>query len=480
MTSLLIFSTSFSKAIADDVNSFTLSKKSMIEEAYNNSPTLERLKSAALSSSFNKNQYLENFQPQLEGDTNYFKTNQKQFIEFAPITTPVTNASLGVKKDFISGVRLGAYNRFNKQRVGSFGNNVVNSVAVEFSMDLYKNLFGKDSKSRLSYLEYEDEISQIQKSIDKEIFLINLSRIYYSIILTQEAINVSNKILEVYKKQEADARIRYRNGITDLSEVNRRASQVSSKRVDIFNLQNNKENLILNLKELLPTISDKEIKLADYDFEKEMKYFSHIVKDVRSQEKTPMHYTQYDEVISLIEKSYQKQKRFTNNYSDLDLELYSTYEHFGQDESVRQTFDETYKDAQDSYQVGVRLNVPLGKTKKNSKDLQLALQKAQFLAKKSENLAKIQARHTQSLRNLEILRQAKIYQNENSKNLQNILRISEKKYKQARIPIRDLIEDQEFYLQSLLGEIDIKMSIINQIHDYLAVFTNTSFSLSNG
>ncbi len=476
---ILVLSEFIFPAFANSSDAFLLNKDSILKEALNGSATIEKIRATSLSASFDKSQFLETFQPQLEGNANYFKTNEERFISFAPITSPISNLSLGVKKDFITGMSLEASNKFRKSKVESFGNDVKNSVALEFKMDLYKDFFGKDSKSRLSYFEYEDQIAKIKKDIDQEIFLITLHRIYSSIILNQEAINISNKILGIYQKQEADARKRYKNGIADLSEVSRRSAQVSSKEVIIFNLTNNKENLILSLKKLLPSIANREVQLADYDFTKEIEYFSKITKDIENQKEIPMQYTYYDEVINLIEKSYQKQKKFTNNYSDVNVEFYSAYEHFGKNKGIRKTIDKTYKSAQDSYEIGLRFNVPLGKTKADSEKLQLSLKKANFLAKKSENLAKIEAQHTQSIRSLKLLKQAIVFQEKNSKNLKNILKISEQKYQQARIPIRDLIEDQDFYLQSLLSEIEVKMLIINQIYDYLEIFTNTPFSLSN-
>ena len=473
----LIFSNA---SFAKDVDLFVLNQENIAKEARNNSPTMERIMAASLGAKLNKNQYLEKFQPQLEGNASYFQTNETPIIDFVPIVSPITNLSLGVKKDFTTGVSLGVYNKFTKQNYGSFGIDARNSIALEFTMDLYKNFFGRDSKNRVSYFDYQDKIAQIRKKIDEEIFLITLNRIYFSLILNQEAINISNKILAIYKNQENDASNRYKSGVADLSEVERRSSQLASKRVDIATLSNDKENLILTLKQLLPSISANKVVLDKYNIDQKIEGFYKIAKNIEAQKTAPLQYTSYDEIVDLIDKSYEKQKRFTKNYSDADVKLYSTYEHFGRDEDVNQAIDETYKRAEDAYQVGVRVSVPLGKTKTNSRDLQLSLQNANFLANKQENLGKIQAYHTQSIHNLELLSEAKSYQAQNSKNLQKILNLSEQKFDQARIPIRDLIADQDFYLQSRLRELSIKMSIANQIFDYMEVFTNTPFSLSNG
>jgi outer membrane protein TolC len=467
-------------SVAKDGNIFLLDQETMIREARKNSPTIAKIRSSLLSAKLDKYQYLENFQPQLEGDVSYFKTNEDPFIAFSPTVSPISNFSIGVTKDFTSGVSLGVYNILQERDYGAFGVDSRNSISLEFTMDLYKDFFGKDSKSRLSYLDYESQIATKQKEIDEEIFLVTLNRIYSSLIFNQEAINVSRDILNIYKTQEVDSKKRYKNGIADLSELRRRSSQVASKRVDIFNLVNKKENLILDLKKLLPSIASKEVRLKKYNLSYKEKYYSNVVNDIRKQEKTPMDYTHYDDIVKLVEKSYKQQKKFTKNYSDIDLEFYSTFSHFGRDGNSKGAIDDNYEAAENSYQVGLRLTAPLGRTKNNSEKIQLSIQKANFVARKRENLAKIEAYHTQTIRNLALLKKAKVYQESNSDDLKKILRLTERKYKQARIPIRDLIEDQNLYLQSLLREIDIKMVIVNQILDYMTIFTNTPFALSDG
>jgi outer membrane protein TolC len=183
-------------------------------------------------------------------------------------------------------------------------------------------------------------------------------------------------------------------------------------------------------------------------------------------------------MVRLIENSYKKQKKFTNNYADIDLELYSNYKHIGQNNNDRDALNNLYLQSDHSYEVGLRLTAPIGKTKINSEKIQLSLQQSNFLAKKRKNLSKIHAYHSQSLKNLQLLRSAQQYQSKNSNDLKKILSLSDKKYKQARIPLRDLIEDQNLYLQSLLRELDIKLAIINQILDYMTVFTTTPFAFT--
>ena len=475
----LNFSTNHN-AYSNNQNIFYLTKDNLISEAKNNSAIIENIKANFLEAKFNKNEFLENFQPKLEGELSYFNTNEESFIDYIPVASPISNLSVGVGADLVSGVGLGIYNNIEKKKYGRFGSDSRNSVSFEFTMDFYRNLFGKDSRARISYFDYEEKLAKIQKDIDIEIFLISIYKKYLAIILNEEIIKISRGILKNYQEQESDMKRRYKSGIADLSGVKRSSAQVSAKQVELSNLLNKKELLILDLRNLLPSIAGKIIKLESYNIKDHENYFSNIIANIQEQKSIPMNYTKYDDVIKILHKSYQKQKDFTGNYDNLDLELYSSYNHFGENNSNQKAFTDISSDPGNSYEAGLRLIVPLGKTKNKSKEIRLLGQRSIFLAKKRADLAKIESYHTQSLGNIKILQRSQIYQAQNNKDLQTILKLSRKKYQQARISIRDLIDDQDLYFHGLIREMEVKSIIMNQTLDYMTIFTTTPFALSNG
>ena len=468
-----------SNSVASD-NIFYLNKENIINEAKNNSAAIENIKAQFLASKLDKSQYLEDFQPNLTADAKYFKTNERNFIEYAPVVSPISNFSIGAKKNFVSGFSFGLYNNIEKRKYDKFGSDAYNYVSIEFTMDLYKNLFGKNSKSKISYLKYQEDLAKIQKEIDTEIFLISVFRKYLEILLNHEAIKISQQILENYKVQEMDMKMRYKDGIADLSDVKRSSSQVSMQNVNILNLLNKEELLFLDLRNLLPSISGKNIKISDYDIKNYDNYFSRIISIISSNNSVPLNYTKYDDVIKILYKSYKKEMNFTNNYDDLDLEFYSSYNHFGNNSTNKKALQDLNKDPRVSYETGLRLNIPLGNKKTDSKDTMILAQKSAFLAKKRQDMAKIESYHLQSISNIAILRKSQKFQKQNSINLKEISMLSKKKYKQARISIRDLIDDQDLYFQSILKELEIKEIAINQILDYMIIFTKTPFALSDG
>ncbi|MCB0363631.1 MAG: hypothetical protein KDD35_12970 [Bdellovibrionales bacterium] len=58
----------------------------------------------------------------------------------------------------------------------------------------------------------------------------------------------------------------------------------------------------------------------------------------------------------------------------------------------------------------------------------------------------------------------------NSQNLKKSIAVMAKKYRQARVPLSALIADEESLFQSLLSEINVKLTVINTLLDYFQVF----------
>ncbi len=476
---LIIFLLFGTASFAKNGKVFWLNKDNILKEANRNSPTMNRIKSSLFLATLDQSQNLEKYQPKLAGDFSHYKTNQTPFIAFSPVESPVSKLSLGVTKDFSTGMSMGVYNNLEKRKYDVFGTDARNYVSVEFTMDLYKDIFGSTSRSQIKYLGYEKDIASFQKKIDEEIFLVNLNKIYWAIILNEEAINISKVLLKIAKKQERDIKKRYNDGISDLEDLVRQSSQVASRQLDISNLKNKRELYILDLKKLIPSIADMNVKIAKYDLESQDKWIKRFIADIGSKRQLPKDYTYYDEIVELIGKSYKYQKKVTKNYSDMDLELYSQYDHFGRDSSGLEAFNNTYGSAQNAYTVGVRASIPIGNSKNKSKIIKDNIQKADYLASKREIMANIESYHTQTIKNIKILQEALKYQNNNASGLKKVTRLSKKKYRQARISLNDLINDQDLYLKSLLTKNDIKLSIINQVLDYLTVFTSSPYSFAN-
>jgi hypothetical protein len=74
---------------------------------------------------------------------------------------------------------------------------------------------------------------------------------------------------------------------------------------------------------------------------------------------------------------------------------------------------------------------------------------------------------------IKILSDVVAAQKSNTEALERRLVVQNRKFKEARLNVNDLIQDQDAFLNSNLTTINTQLEIINTIFDYLVVFTET-------
>lgn len=464
---------------AQSNETFLLNRETLFREALKKPPTIREIENSFIISKINENEILEQFDPVFESDISYGENNRSQRFSFIPIVSPTTNFSAGIKKKFTRGVTAGIYNISQRQKYGSLGVDTTNAVALQFSMDLYKDFFGRKSKAEISNAFYQKEIAKLQSQIDKRVFSINLYRTYLTIILKEEAIKISKKLLNLSKEQAKDIKKRYQNGIAQIGDLERQKLQVIDRKNEILLLKKEQQIYIRNLQELLPSIANKNIELSNYatkDLKQEIAIF---INKISSKAQAPMEYTHYDEIVNYRYKAYLQQKKIDSTHSDMDLELYSEYRKSNTNDSLNDSYRNSPGNIQDnSYEVGLKLSIPFGAINENEA-LKNKLTKSSYLVNKHETFAKLNSYHIAIKQNLEYLKQALKNQGKNSQSFGVILKDSQKKYSQARIKLQDLIDDQNQNLLNKIFALDIEAEIVAQVCDYITVFTLAPYGISN-
>ena len=448
---------------------FILDQENLINEANQNAPTIDKIRNSFLAAQNAANKIEERFSPQLESNFSRFNTNQDSFITYMPLVSPISNFSIGVTKNFSGGINFGLYNILERQTYYGYGTDSKNAIAVKLSVDLYKDIFGSTSRAEIKSADLQKQIAQIQGEIDKNNFLINLRRIYFTLSFNEEAIAISEKLLDLSKIQDKEIKQRNKSGIADESDVARQSSQLSVKNFNIAILKNNRELLIRSLKELLPSIAAKEVQIKTPDINAETLWMQKMISKIKEQKTPPKQYTSYNKIVDLTAKSYKEQRKITKKYDDLDLQLYSQYKQYGRDNSAGGSFKNTSSSAENSYEIGLQLKVPLGSAKSESRKTQEEIDKIS-LSKNREIVAKIESYHTQTITNILLLESALEFQKSDISSLEKVVAADKKKYDQARIALHDLIDDQNLYMQKKLGELGVKLTIANQILDYTSIF----------
>ena len=220
-------------------------------------------------------------------------------------------------------------------------------------------------------------------------------------------------------------------------------------------------------------ITDNNVSLTKYDLDKTVNDVLSCTLTISSKAQTPKDFTLYDEVLTLLKEDLSASKKVNSSYSMADLKLVSDVKYIGKDFSHSDSFEELTDDGRKAYSVALQLSIPLGQPKKQTEDIQDEILQKQNISKYQEIEGKMAAYHIQTMKSVRILNNVIAAQNRNAGFLSTTLKDSNKKFKQARLAARDLIQDEDRFLQNNLDTINTKYRVIEILINYFSVFTQT-------
>ncbi|WP_372655856.1 TolC family protein, partial [Halobacteriovorax sp.] len=440
-------------------------------EVDNSAPNTLAIESTFLSLDFQREAFEENFDVNLIGSANYYKTNENSFSSFAPVSSPIKSYKVGLEKGLSSGMKVGV-NTFSEQYTNSYVNKGTTSgFGLQFSMDLYKNFLGKLTSSQRNLLKETVQRADLQKNIQKKAFYQSLRKVYWSLVANNEQLKISQKLLSLSQKQLKDSKDKFRNKIAEISEVSRSESQIADRKSRIINLQYQREVYIQQIKELLPSLSNKDISLGAYSIDDTSKELLSCIAQISSFNEPPLQYSSYDEILKSLQSEFTHQRNITDSYNKANVQLVSEVRRLGKTQGYSESWDKLSDDGRTSYSAGIELKIPLGGSTAKSKELQELLDKKRFISQKEEIVGRVNAYHSQVVKNISLLQKVIQQQNINSEKLAVTLKHTKKKYNQARVSFRDLILDQDALLSSNLLEVESQLAIITTLLDYFTVYT---------
>lgn len=460
-------------------------KTTKIDEAFlkkelnKNSPTVQNIEANFLSLKLQESSVQDKFSYQVAGEANYLKTSERPFSTSSPVTSPLKSASIGIVRPTAYGMNFGVKG-YSEQFSNNFvQNGTTTGLAVQFQMDLFKDFLGGLTKNQIEALEYGSKTGEVEKDIQTKAFYQELRKLYWKLVANSESLKLSVKLLESSNQQAEESRKRLKNNIADSGEVARYESQVAARKANIIALKFEKESLVQSLKQLLPDLANDNIELSPYNLDMTVLTVLACTSKIESYGTTPLENTRYDEVLSNLKLQYESQQRATERYSDIDVKLNSEFKKIGKQFNFSDSVDDLKEDGGSSVALGLTINIPIDGKKSTTEEVQRLVEKKRFMAKQEEINAKLTAYHTQVVKNIAFLQEIVREQQINSSKLEHSLSVTKKKFNQARISVRELINDQDAYLQSNLSEIQTKYNVIATLLDYLAVYTETPCALNN-
>lgn len=475
---LLLFLLAFSVIKTQGEETIYIDEKFLKESLSENPPTVDQINATLFNAQVGEKRIDDQFNTNLEASANYLRTEEKQFAQFIPVTSPVSEYNVKVSRAFTNGVSVGLRG-FSEQ----FSNNFVADastagISFQLGVNLWKDLISKRTESQLEQAKAGSQQAQWESEIALATFQNSLRKIYWSLVANAEALKISEGLIKTSEKQVKEAKNRLKNNIADAGEVARYQSQLSARKANIISLKYEKASLVQSLKELLPHISLKNVELKPYDINSTIGEVLACTSIIASEGAPPLKHTYYDEIVNLLDKQEKLDKRINDSYDDIDVQLQSEVGLKGRDNSRSDSFSDLSDDGRENYAVGLTLNIPLEQKKKTTREILNKASKLRYRSQKQRELARIKAFHTQVVRQISLLREIIRNQQENTKYLGLSLKTSKKKYNQARLTVEQLVQEQDAYLQSNLDEIRTKLTVINTIFDYLSVYTKTPCAMN--
>lgn len=471
-----------------------ITEKSLIGLSKKGSPELDQIEAAFLQSSFNEKQTAENFAPELFAEGKYSETNEKAIIRFQPVFSPIAQTQLGVKKNFAQGFNASA-SVVTDQRsaaptsfTGRFEQVTTTTLRFTVQMDLWKNLFGRMDKAKLENAALDAKRAKLQQEVSTKTFELTLRRLYWSLVANQEATMISEELLKAAKEQLAEVNLRFKNSVAEADEVARNKAQVASREAAILGFRYQREDLVRQLKNLVPELVGQKIIIGNYDIQKTIDRVLACTATIATQAKTPYQFTKYDEIVGLLKEVKGNNSTLNDRYAGPDISLYGTVKTtgVGSDPIANNGFRGSYGAAREDiennnrsgYEVGLAVTIPLGSAKKDSAEVKRVYDDKRLEAQIRQSELQVENTHSALVKRIGYLTEVNRVQKINSDELKKRLSFIRKKYKQARVSINDVILDQDAFLSSELTTIDTRLAILNTIFDYLTVFTDTPCELN--
>lgn|GEM_PF-710443 len=462
-----------------------LTEADFVALAGENTPDWRTIEASWLLKRSEEQQSKDQFKPELFAQYNRDVTNEKPILDFFPVWSPLTTMQAGVRQNFTTGVTASASVSADQRSAVTpnteFRRVSTNVLRLDLQIDLWKDLFGKLSSARTKSAELAQEQAKLERDIKQRSFVVSLRRIYWSLVVNLEQLRIYQNLIEISQKQLKDAQNRLRAGITDAGEVARLEAQVASRNGALLYYNFQQEQLWKQIKTLLPQLQDKSVSLSPYRIEDTIQEVLACTTLIATRKEIPLDYTLVDDVVTLIRKIETQQLKIAHSYDDPELKLVGGVRATGvasQNQgggvvagSYRGAVDDWQDNNRLGYTVGLQLVVPLGRG--STADSQQRFQTAKYGAEIERAEANLYNTHTQLVKVIDYLVKIIESQKVTQAALKKRISAQNKKYRDARITVNELIQDEDALLNTDLSNLSTELEIINIVFDYLSVFTST-------
>lgn len=448
-----------------------IDENTLVNWAKNSSYTKDQIEIGKLQAANEEKAFNENFIYNFGTEASYINTEEQPFNQFVPVQTPVRNFEMKLEKATRRGVKV-TTSAFSNQFTNNFIRRATSTgVTVSLSADLYKDLLGSLTKKRELSLSLQKKIAEEEAGINQKAFISEVRKLYWSIIANNESLEIAKSLLRTSKKLESDTLERFKSRVADKDELTRISSQVQARKGQIYLLEYERSSLLKQLRNLFPDqLNDGEITLKKYSIPKTVQDVLACTAKISASQKAPLQHTKYDEILSYLERDLEAQLAINDKHDDPEVNLIGEATYLGNEFGYSESFDQVRNDGRAGMLVGVSVNIPISNEKKDTEAVRKEIITKSNISKYKEIQGKLSSFHVETLNSINVLYKVIDAQKKNTKLLDDTYKISNKKFKQARITAQNLLQDEDSLLQSNLNEIQTQYNVIATIIDYFSVY----------
>ena len=309
------------QAIAQTIS---LTEESLIKMARDTNPGLSEVEASFLATKVQAMELEDKFGYELYSSYGHQNTKEKSTIAFQPVFGNINTYKVGVRKYTKYGVVIDLNTNSMVQNGSSDSGSDYKDLhttkyELGFQVDLWKDLMGKLTKSQYDNLQDMKKKDELQQAISKNVFEVNIRRLYWSLVANAEKIRINQNLHKAAIVQLADAKKREANSISDKAAVAKFESLVHQRKGSILVLEYERESLLKNLRNSFPSLNGKKLALGKYNVNKSIYEVLACTAKIDKTVGVPYDNTSYDEVVSILKDMRARQLGSDIKFDDMNF-----------------------------------------------------------------------------------------------------------------------------------------------------------------
>ncbi len=453
---------------------FLLTESEVINMAQKTSPVSQEIEAGKQANRAQEFAVKSQYDPKLQASYSYFSSKENAIIQFAPVFQPQKLFNLGVSQKTSLGTTINTqvYSQQISTANGLIDNATQVGVQLGVEIDIWKNILGRLDRSQLKSAKINQKISSLQANIDQHSFVLDVRKLYWSLVANELSLNLSQELVKTATSQWAESKKKLREGLGDSGDVARNQAQLESRKSSVLFFSYQKELMIGQLKSMLPFLNAKTISLDGREAQDIEGAARRCMGEILAQNKMDPQYSRFDDIVGLLDEQQDHEMRLAKSTDSFDVKLKARYQASGVDNSHDAAYNQLTDQFRNGYEVGVALQVPLGGDLSRSQASQVSATQNRFEAQKSKISLQLKSEHQKIQKAISLLVGASKSQGATVDSLRTSLKRTQKKYRQARVSLNTYVLEQDNLFGSELQLIDTKRQILHLLLDYFKLFSN--------